>query len=76
MMRFIDHSLAFRIAEKRPKQYRKVILMVSDLLRSRLESLNEAQLSAELSPYLHPKQIEAILERRDLILREAKGTGR
>ncbi len=76
MMRFIDHSLAFRVVEKRPKQYRKVTLTVSDLLRSRLQSLNEAQLSAELSPYLHPKQIEAILGRRDLILREAKGTGR
>ena len=76
MMRFIDHSLAFRTTEKRPKQYRKVTLQVSDLLRSRLESLNEPQLTAELSDYLHPKQINAILARRDLILKEAKGTSR
>jgi hypothetical protein len=76
MMRFIDHSLAFRVAEKRPKQYRKVQLMVSDLLRERLLSLNEAQLSQELSPYLHPRQIAAILARRDLILTEAVTTGK
>jgi calcineurin-like phosphoesterase family protein len=76
MMRFIDHSLAFRSTERRPKQYKKVPLQVSDLLRSRLVSLNEAQLGRELSPYLHPKQIEAIVARRDLILKEAVGTSR
>lgn len=74
MMMFIDHSLAFRSTKKRPKQYRKVPLEVSDLLRSRLESLDEANLTSELSPYLHPRQIEAILARRDLILKEAQGT--
>lgn len=76
MLRFIDHSLAFRTAERRPKQYRKVTLQVSDLLRSRLQSLNEADLNRELSAYLHPKQIEAILARRDLILKEAVGTSK
>jgi hypothetical protein len=74
MMMFIDHSLAFRSSKKRPKQYRKVPLEVSDLLRSRLESLDEANLTSELSAYLHPRQIEAILARRDLILKEAQGT--
>ena len=76
MMRFIDHSLAFRTTEKRPKQYRKVTLEVSDLLRSKLVSLDSTGLTTQLSPYLHPKQIEAILARRDLILKEAKGTSR
>jgi hypothetical protein len=76
MLRFIDHSLAFRTTEKRPKQYRKVSLQVSDLLRSRLQSLNEADLKRELSAYLHPKQIKAILARRDLILKEAVGTSK
>jgi Calcineurin-like phosphoesterase/HipA-like kinase len=76
MLKFIDHSLAFRSTEKRPKQYRKVTLLVSDLLRDRLSALNEQNLSAELSDYLHPRQIEAILARRDLILKEAEGTGR
>jgi hypothetical protein len=74
MLRFIDHSLAFRSTDKRPKQYRKVNLLVSDLLRERLLTLNETNLTAALSDYLHPKQIEAILARRDLILKEAKGT--
>ncbi|MEH6517402.1 MAG: metallophosphoesterase [Halioglobus sp.] len=76
MLKFIDHSLAFRSTGKRPKQYKKVTLMVSDLLRERLLSLNEENLTAELSEYLHPRQIEAILTRRDLILKDAKGTGK
>ena len=76
MMRFIDHSLAFRTTEKRPKQYKKVPLQVSDLLRGRLQGLNKADLDQQLSPYLHPRQIEAILARRDLILKEAVGTSR
>ncbi len=71
---FIDHSLAFRIADDRPKQYRKVDLEVSDLLRRRLEGLERKALDEKLSPYLHPRQIEAILERRDLILDEAVST--
>jgi Calcineurin-like phosphoesterase len=71
MMRFIDHSLAFRSTEKRPKQYKKVDVEVSELLRTKLQSLNRADLDRELSPYLHPRQIEAILARRDLILKEA-----
>jgi hypothetical protein len=74
MLRFIDHSLAFRNIERRPKQYRKIDLRVPDLLAARLEALNEAELSAKLSPYLHPDQIEAILERRDRILKEAMRT--
>jgi hypothetical protein len=76
MMKFIDHSLAFRSTEKRPKQYRKVDLEVSDLLRAKLETLTEEGLTQGLSPYLQSRQIEAILARRDLILKEAKGTSR
>ena len=74
MLQLIDHSRAFRSSKKRPKQYRKVTVDVSDLLRGRLDSLNEDNLSSELSDYLHPRQIEAILDRRDLILREGRGT--
>ncbi|MEM1111325.1 MAG: metallophosphoesterase [Pseudomonadota bacterium] len=72
MMKFIDHSLAFRSSDKRPSQYRKVTLEVSDLLRGKLESLDRTELDRQLSPYLHPRQIEAILERRDRILKEAE----
>ncbi|MEP5764549.1 MAG: metallophosphoesterase [Halieaceae bacterium] len=74
MLRFIDHSLAFRSTERRPKQYRKVTLRLSDLFRERLLALDEASLSAELSAWLHPRQIEAIIARRDLILKEAVRT--
>ena len=74
MLMFIDHSLAFRSTEKRPKQYRKVDLEVSDLLAERLQRLNQADLEAALSEYLHPRQIEAILARRDLILKQAERT--
>jgi hypothetical protein len=75
MLRFIDHTLAFRSTDKRPKQYRKVDVEVSDLLASRLQDLNEADLKRELSPYLHERQIEGILARRDLILKEAIRSG-
>lgn len=74
MLNFIDHSLAFRATKRRPKQYAKVDLEVSDLLRSRLLSLDEESLNRELRPYLHPRQIEGILARRDLILKQAVGT--
>jgi hypothetical protein len=76
MMKFIDHTLAFRSTEKRPKQYRKVDLEVSDLVLSRLKALNKQNLTEELSPYLHERQIEGILARRDRILKEAIRTGR
>ena len=75
MLRFIDHTLAFRSIDKRPKQYRKVDVEVSDLLASRLQALNAADLERELSPYLHERQIEGILARRDLILKEAIRSG-
>lgn len=74
MLLFIDHSLAFRSSDRRPKQYRKVDLRLSDLFRKKLASLSEAELQAALRPYLHPRQIEAILERRDRIFKEALGT--
>lgn len=75
MLRFIDHTLAFRSTEKRPHQYRKVAVEISDLLAAKLQALNSAQLEAELSPYLHPQQIEGILARRDLLLKEAVRSG-
>ena len=74
MMMFIDHSRAFRIAEGRPRQYRDVPLSVSDLFRKKLQGLNSENLTNALSPYLHPRQISAILKRRDLILREGRST--
>lgn len=75
MMMFIDHTRAFRSTKKRPYQYRKVNIRVSDLLKDKLESLNMESLMVELGDYLHPKQMESLLARRDLILKEMKSTG-
>ncbi len=74
MMMFIDHTRAFRASGKSPKQYRKVTVRVSDLLRRKLEELNEQNLTEELGAYLHPKQITAILARRDLVLNRMVST--
>ncbi len=71
---FIDHTRAFRVTENRPDMYRSVELRVSDLLRKKLMSLSKANLSQTLAPYLHPRQIEAILIRRDQILEDALTT--
>jgi hypothetical protein len=71
----IDHSLSFRGTKGRPKQYASVELEMSDYMRSRLEKLNQAELMPLLSPYLHPTQIEAMLARRDQMLRDARRTG-
>ena len=76
MLRFIDHSLAFRSKTNRPKQYRRVDLRVSDLLYRKLEALDDETLQREMAPYLHPTQIEAMIKRRDRILKDAIRTGR
>ncbi len=75
MLQFIDHTLAFRSTGKRPQQYRKVDVEVSDLMASKLKALKEADLQKELSPYLHQRQIEGIMARRDLLLKEAVRSG-
>ena len=74
MLRFIDHTLAFRSTERRPKQYRKIKLRISDLVYEKVQALDDAWLNSELSAWLHPRQIEAIAARRDLILKEAVRT--
>jgi hypothetical protein len=73
-LRFIDHSLAFRSKRGIPKQYRKVKLRLSDLFEAHLQSLNEEALKERLSPWLHPRQIEGIIARRDIILKKALRT--
>jgi hypothetical protein len=74
MMVFIDHTRAFRLSGKRPKQYSKAPLYVSDLLQKKLESLNMDNLTFNLSPYLNKIQIRSILNRRNSIIKEAKRT--
>lgn len=69
MIRLIDHSRAFRLRSSRPSQYRNSKLRLSDLFRARLQQLNIDDMNSVLSPYLHQRQIDAILRRRDLILK-------
>ncbi len=71
MMYLIDHSLAFGLEKKRPAQYKKVTLRVSGLMEGKLLSLTPEILHQALSNYLHPRQIDAIIDRRDLILKQA-----
>lgn len=71
MMVFIDHTRAFKLSSKRPKQYRKAPLYVSELFQKKLESLNMDNLTENLSPYLNKTQIRAIINRRDRIIKEA-----
>jgi hypothetical protein len=71
----IDHSRAFRPSGKRAPQYTKTLIELPELFRARLAALDRATLASLLGEYLHPKQIDAILGRRDMILREAKPTG-
>jgi len=73
-LRFIDHSLAFRGKTGRTKQYRKVKFRLSDVFERHLRSLNEENLTARLSSWLHPRQISAIVARRDMILKQALRT--
>jgi len=75
MMRFIDHTRAFRSQKNRPHQYRKVKIRLSDLLKHKLELLNTESLTEELGEYLHPKQIQSLLARRDLLLKQTEPTG-
>ena len=76
MLQFIDHSLAFRVDKRRPKQYRKIELRLSDLTARKLEALELEDLQRQLGKWLHPRQIEAIITRRDLILKESLRTDR
>ena len=64
-----------RVSDKRPKQYRKIRLELPVLFEEKLKTLTKANLTRELGAYLHPKQIEAIIKRRDRILDEAVRTG-
>lgn len=75
MLRLTGHSNAFRTDTKRPRAYSKAELEVSDLLYAKLQSLARSALDEELGAYLHPRQIEAVLKRRDRILKEAKRSG-
>jgi hypothetical protein len=74
VLQLIDHSRSFGASAKRPRMYRRVTLELSELFKRRLQTLTRDNLSNLLGDYLHPRQIGAIIKRRDYILREAAGS--
>lgn len=74
MLYLIDHSRAFRTLSGRPKDLRKVDLKLSELLAARLQTLDSANLNTALGGLLERSQIQALLKRRDQILRQASRT--
>lgn len=70
MLVLIDHSLAFRTYQKRPRLLYMGELQLPPALAERLAALDAGQLQQALGPWLHRRQIEALLKRRDQLLRE------
>ena len=58
----IDHSRAFSTEEGRPPELRNTPIVVSPQLRAALANVTEARL-ASLAPYLHIRQIRALVAR-------------
>ncbi len=68
MLVLIDHSRAFSTDSKEPVLLYKNPVELPPALAKRLAALDRASLDAALAPYLHRKQIEALLKRRDRLL--------
>jgi len=67
----IDHTRAFRTFSKdNPRLLSRTTPYVPQALADRLASLDRETLQRELGPYLKKKQIDAILQRRDRLLKE------
>jgi len=64
---FIDHSRSFSVKAKRPKMLRKSKIKLTNRFRQSLEKLNHEGLQV-LRPWLHNRQIKAILKRRDKLV--------
>ncbi len=70
MLVLIDHSLAFRTYPKSPRLLYLGEVRVPPVFAERLRTLNREVLQEALGPYLHARQIDAILKRRDLLLKD------
>ncbi len=66
----IDHSRAFPTTQERPRLLYLGELRLPPAFALRLEALTREQLLQELGPWLHKRQIEALLKRRDRLLKE------
>ncbi|MEX0735320.1 MAG: metallophosphoesterase [Steroidobacteraceae bacterium] len=68
MLVLIDHSRAFPTHSRDPVLLYKGGTQVPAELGERLRKLDRETLNAELGPYLHRRQIDALLKRRDRLL--------
>ena len=69
----IDHSRAFRTGRElsQPKNVKRC----ERVLLEKMRALTRAAMDEQLSKYLTPHEIEAILSRRDLLVRHIEGLG-
>jgi hypothetical protein len=65
----IDHTRAFAALMQTPTLLYRGGAYVPPALAARLAALNQETLTKTLSPYLQRRQIDAILKRRDLLLK-------
>ncbi|MGH8204091.1 MAG: hypothetical protein ACREST_05735, partial [Steroidobacteraceae bacterium] len=70
MLVLIDHSRSFGTSLKAPALLYKNPVELPPALAQRLAKLDKATLQAALGPYLHRRQIDALLKRRDRLLSE------
>jgi hypothetical protein len=66
----IDHSRAFALRQQPPTLLYQKPLALPPALAARLAALDRPTLERELGPWLHRRQIDALLKRRDRLLRE------
>lgn len=62
----IDHTQAFRNFEELP--YPTLVTQCSRSLFERLKQLDAAQITQALTPYLQPKELQALIVRRELLV--------
>ncbi len=66
----IDHSRAFALRQPPPTLLYQQPVTLPAALAARLAALDRATLERELGPWLHKRQIDALIKRRDRLLRE------
>jgi hypothetical protein len=66
----IDHSRAFTLKQGDPRLLYQGPVVLPPALAKRLAALDKATLERELGAWLHRRQVDALLRRRDRLLRE------
>jgi hypothetical protein len=75
MLVLIDHTRAFPTFLRNPTLLYRGETRVPPALAARLAALDEETLKESLGPYLHSRQINALLKRRDLLLKNYTARG-